>query len=188
MLKTILVALRVLLTLTILTGVIYPVVIALAAQVLFPQQANGSLVADSGTVIGSSLIGQNMNNDPRYFWPRPSASDYDPLGAGGSNLAPTSATLRDRVQQRAADFIAAHGLPAGSQIPAEMLFASASGLDPHISPEAARLQIDRVAEARGLAREIVADLVEQHIEDPQLGFLGQARVNVLMLNLSLDAL
>lgn len=149
---------------------------------------DGSLIEVDGTVIGSSLIGQNMNNDPRYFWSRPSAVGYNPLPSGGSNLSSTSAILKEAVGQRITDFLAANQLDKSTDVPAEIVFASGSGLDPHISPEAARLQIDRVAEARSLPREKVADLVEDFVESPQLGFLGQPRVNVLLLNLALDEL
>lgn len=174
-----------LMVLTVLTGVVYPLVVTLAAQIIYPAQANGSLVTVNATVVGSSLLGQ-ANSDPRYFWPRPSAISYNPLPSSGSNLGPTSATLRDLVAQRDADFRAANGVAADVILPAELLFASASGLDPHISPEAARLQVARVAEARGVPVETVAVLVEQFVEQPQLGMLGAARVNVLLLNLALD--
>ena len=187
MVKTIKPAIIMLLALTFITGVLYPLLVTLAAQTFFPAQANGSLVTVDGVVVGSSLIGQ-MNNDPRYFWPRPSATGYDPLPSGGSNLGPTSATLQELVTQRAVEFRAANGLAENIVVPADMVFASGSGLDPHISPAAARLQINRVAAARGITREQVAALVEQYVESPQFGFLGQPRVNVLLLNLALDRL
>jgi len=183
--KTLLPAARMLLVLTILTGVIYPLAITLAAQAIFPARANGSLVTQNGVVVGSALIGQD-NHDSRYFWGRPSAVNDNPLPSGGSNLGPTSDTLAAQVQQREADFRAANHVPDDVAVPADMLFASASGLDPHISPEAAQLQIGRVAAARGLSAEQVAALVTQYTEAPQLGFLGQPRVNVLLLNLALD--
>ncbi len=181
-------AFAILALLTLLTGVIYPLTVTGIAQVVFPKKSDGSLIKEEGIVVGSSLIGQNMNNDPRYFWSRPSAVGYNPLPSGGSNLSSTSATLEEAVGQRTADFRTANQLAEGTDVPAEMVFASGSGLDPHISPEAARLQIDRVAEARNLPREQVADLVEDFVESPQLGFLGQPRVNVLLLNLALDEL
>ncbi|HEX2618664.1 MAG TPA: potassium-transporting ATPase subunit KdpC [Phototrophicaceae bacterium] len=180
-------SLLILLILTIVTGVIYPLVVTAAAQVIFPAQANGSLISLNGTVVGSSLIGQ-ANGDSRYFWSRPSTIGYNPLPSSGSNQGPTSAALQAEVKQRAADFRAANNLPTEVEIPTEMLFASGSGLDPHISPEAAKLQIDRVATARGLERDQVAALVEQYTEPPQLLPLGQPRVNVLLLNIALDAL
>jgi K+-transporting ATPase ATPase C chain len=187
-------AFRMLLVLTILTGVIYPLAITLAAQVLFPVKANGSLVIIDGEVVGSELIGQ-MTDDPRYFWSRPSAVNYmqgsspEALGSSGAtNHGSTNATLVEQVAEREAAFREANGISEDVAVPAEMLHASGSGLDPNISPEAARLQIGRVAEARGLARDAVAQLVEQYVELPQLGVLGQPRVNVLLLNLALEAL
>jgi K+-transporting ATPase ATPase C chain len=173
---------------TLITGVIYPLAVTAVAQALLPLQANGSLVTRNEIIIGSALIGQNWNEDPRYFWSRPSATNYSALPSGGSNLGATSATLRASVQQRAADFRLAHDVDAATALPADLLFASASGLDPHISPEAARLQAARVAAARGLPVITVSELVEQLTETPQFGFLGQPRVNVLLLNLALDEL
>jgi potassium-transporting ATPase KdpC subunit len=186
--KTILTALRMLVVLTILTGVIYPLVVTVVAQVVFPAQANGSLQTVDGTIVGSALIGQEMNGDPRYFWSRPSSIGYNPLPSSGSNLGPTSATLAQSVEERAAAFREAHNLPDDAPVPTDMVFASGSGLDPHISPEAARLQVERVAAARGLTVEQINGLVDDAIETPQLGFLGQPRVNVLLLNLALDGL
>lgn len=176
-----------LLILTLLTGVIYPLVVTGIAQLLFPYEANGSLLGDEAQPVGSAMLGQ-ANDDPRYFWPRPSATGYGALPSGGSNLGPTSAILAEQVAQRAGQFRADNDLAADTPLPVEMLFASGSGLDPHISPTAARLQIGRVAAARGLNEAQVAALVEEHIEGPQLGFLGQPRVNVLLLNLALDDL
>ncbi len=180
-------ALLVLVILTVLTGVVYPLVVTGAAQMFFPAQANGSLVMLGGAVVGSALLGQ-ANADPRYFQPRPSATGYGTLPSGGSNLAPTSVDLAAAVAQRAADFRAANGLAADAAVPTEMLFASGSGLDPHISPDAARWQVARVAAVRGLDEAAVAALVEAHVEGPQLGIFGQPRVNVLLLNLALDEL
>ena len=180
-------ALFLLAILTLLTGVIYPLLVTGIAQLAFPRQANGSLVMAEESVVGSALLGQ-ANADPRYFQPRPSATNYGTLPSGGSNLAPTSAVLAAAVGQRAADFRAANGLSADAVLPTEILFASGSGLDPHISPDAARLQVGRVAAARGLDEATVAALVEDHVEGPQLGILGQPRLNVLLLNLALDGL
>jgi potassium-transporting ATPase KdpC subunit len=185
--KQIMPAIRMLVVLTILTGVIYPLVITLAGGIIFPAQANGSLITKDGAVVGSSLIGQ-ANDDPAYFWNRPSAINYSPLPSSGSNLGPTSAALQTAVEEHAAAVRAANNLPDDAIIPQDLLFASGSGLDPHISPEAARLQITRVAEARGLDVAQVTELVEGAIEQPQLGILGQPRVNVLLLNLALDQL
>ena len=183
-------ALVILALLTLLTGVAYPLAVTAVAQAAFPWQANGSLVRVGGLVVGSALIGQ-ANADPRYFWPRPSAIDYNPLPSGGSNQGPTSAALQQAVAARAAQLRAAHHLPASTPLPADLLFASGSGLDPDISPEAARLQIDRVAQVRQFTpaqRDALAALVERSVEPPQLGLLGQPRVNVLLLNLALDGL
>lgn len=187
-------ALAAFIALTVITGVIYPLAMTVIGQVLFPYQANGSLIVQDGQVVGSALIGQSTD-DPRYFWWRPSAvnamqgSSPDALiASGATNYGWTNATLAEQVAERAASLRAAHNLPDDAAIPADLLFASASGLDPHISPEAAALQIDRVAEARSLDRAAVAQLVAQHTEQPQLGVLGQPRVNVLLLNLALDGI
>ena len=187
-------AFRMLLVLTILTGVIYPLVVTLAAQVIFPAQANGSLVTVDDEIVGSELIGQ-ISDDPRYFWSRPSAVDYmqgsspDALGSSGAtNYGNTNATLAEQVAAHEAAFREANAIPEDMAVPVEMLYASGSGLDPHISPEAARMQIGRVAEARALSRETVVRLVEHLVEPPQFGILGQPRVNVLLLNLTLDQL
>lgn len=194
MLKLLLPAARMLLVLTMLTGIFYPLMMTLVVQVAFPAQANGSLVIVDGVTIGSSLIGQAID-DPRYFWSRPSAentmldSSLDALGSSGAtNYGSTSAALAADAAAREMDFREINNIPDNVSVPVEMLFASGSGLDPHISPDAARLQVERVAAARGLNREAIAILVEQHIEAPQLGFLGQPRVNVLLLNLALDRL
>jgi potassium-transporting ATPase KdpC subunit len=186
--QTFLPAIRVLLVLTVLTGIIYPLTMTLIAGVIFPAQVNGSLITRNGQVIGSALIGQK-SDDARYFWPRPSAIDYNPLPSGGSNQGPTSAALQSAVKDRAAAVRQANNLAADTVIPTDLLFASGSGLDPHISPDAARLQIDRVAAARGFTatqREQLAALVENSIEGPQLIVLGEPRVNVLLLNLAVD--
>lgn len=187
-------AARMLLVLTLLTGVLYPVSMTVLAQLLFPQQANGRLLTVNDQVVGSALIGQSTA-DMGYFWSRPSAVGYmqgstlaEPGTSGATNLSSTSADLAQEVAQREAAFRQAHNLPPDVAIPVEMLFASGSGLDPHISPQAARLQVGRVAQARHLPPEQVAALVEAHIEGPQIGFLGQPRVNVLVLNLALDEL
>ena len=189
-----LIGLRMLAILTLLTGVIYPIFVTLVAQVFYPDQANGSLLTRDDQVVGSALIGQ-QTDDPRYFWWRPSAVEYmqgstlDNLGSSGAtNYGWTSMLLAGEVAERQADFRQQNNVSGTVPVPNEMLFTSGSGLDPHISPEAARLQIDRVAATRGLDRETVAALVEKHVEMPQLGFLGQWRVNVLLLNLALDAL
>lgn len=196
-----------LIILTVITGVLYPLAITIASSIIFPAQASGSLQMTNGQTVGSALLGQPFSSD-KYFWGRPSASGYYGYGidaikddrgtpvpnqvafaaSGGSNQGPTNATLKQSIQERADAFRKANGLKETDPIPAEMLMASASGLDPHISPEAARLQIDRVATARGLSHEQIASLVDRYVEGPQLGLFGEPRVNVLMLNLALDQL
>lgn len=183
-------ALRMLLGLTLLTGILYPLLMTFAARAVFPRQANGSLITRNGKAAGSTLLAQKFTNDA-YFWPRPSAADYATVPSGASNKGPTAADLEAIVTDRAAAFRAAHDLAADETVPSDMLFASGSGLDPHVSPEAARLQIERVANARGFTSEQkrrLAALVEQCIEPPQLGFLGKPRVNIVLLNLALDRL
>ena len=194
MLKQTFIGLRMLAVMTILTGVLYPLAVTGIAQVLFPQQANGSLITRDDVVVGSELIGQ-QTDDPAYFWWRPSAVNYmqgsslDNLGSSGAtNAGWTNAELAAAVAERSATFRSDNLLNDDANIPADMVFASGSGLDPHISPDAAYAQVDRVAAARGLDTETVTELVDQYVESPQLGFLGEPRVNVLLLNLALDRL
>jgi len=175
---------------SIVAGVMYPVVMTIFAQTVFPKQANGSLVEQDGKLIGSALLAQQFQGS-NYFWPRPSACSYGTGGTGitassGSNLGPTSGALHTNVANNIAAFISGNNLPTNTIVPADMIFASASGLDPHISPEAARLQISRVATSRGMSEDKVKELTERFVEPPQWGFLGQARVNVLLLNVALD--
>lgn len=182
-------ALTMLVILTVLTGLVYPLAITGLAQLFFPDQANGSLIVHNGKVIGSKLIGQYFDK-PEYFWSRPSATSpfpYNAAASGGSNLGPTNPALIEAVKARVAALRAAdpgNDLP----IPVDLVTASGSGLDPHISPAAALYQVKRVARARGLDESTVQTLVTQHTEGRQFGLLGEPRVNVLELNLALDAL
>ena len=177
--KTILQALRLLILLSLLTGVAYPVAVTVAGRLIFPNEARGSIVNRYGKAVGSALLAQKFESD-RYFWPRPSAGDYATVPSGASNLGPTSEALKKAIAERRAKF--------GADAPVEMLTASGSGLDPHISPEAAVQQINRVAKARDINPERVGALVKAAIEPPQWGVFGEPRVNVLALNLRLDAL
>jgi K+-transporting ATPase ATPase C chain len=170
---------------TVITGMLYPLVITVIAQLAFHDQANGSLVVRDGKIIGSGLLAQQFQGS-NYFWPRPSAGSYATVPSGASNLGPTSGALQTNVMNYAAALRSAHNLPTNAPVPADLVFTSASGVDPHISPEAARFQIARVAAARGMSEDRVKTLVEQFIEPPQWGFLGEARVNVLLLNVALD--
>ncbi|HEY4719447.1 MAG: potassium-transporting ATPase subunit C [Deltaproteobacteria bacterium GWA2_65_63] len=166
---------------------IYPAVVWGIAQVVFPGKANGSLVKVDGKVAGSSLLGQGFTA-PKYFHPRPSAAGqgYDAAGSSGTNLGPTSRKLIGDVQQRVADYRTENGLPPDALVPVDAVTSSASGLDPHISPANANLQAGRVASARGIPKEEVLRKIRAHTEGRYLGILGEPRVNVLTLNLSLD--
>lgn len=185
--KSLIAAFRMILAMTLLTGIIYPLAMFGASQLLFPYEANGSLVYHDGKLIGSDLIAQKFTA-PEYFWPRPSAVDYNPLPSSGTNLAPTSQALLDQITARRA---VQDSLQPGVKPPDEMLLASGSGLDPHISPESAEYQIDRVARARDLSPEQLAhlqQLVKNSIEPYSAGFIGKPRINVLKLNISVDSL
>lgn len=168
---------------------LYPLVVFGISQVLFRDKANGSLITDNtGTVRGSRLLGQQFAAD-KYFHSRPSAAGngYDGTSSGGSNLGPTSQKLRDSIAQNIADYRQQNGLTTNAAVPADAVTASGSGLDPHISPENAKLQAPRVAKARGLPPEKVQALIAQHTDSADLGVLGEPGVNVLELNLALDA-
>lgn len=186
-------AFALLLALTLITGVAYPVFVTVVAQVAFPSQANGSfIVTADGRTIGSSLIGQAFSKDV-YFWGRPSAAGatdqnpagYDANSSAGSNLGPTSKVLIDRIAADVDRLKAANG---GGPVPVDLVTTSASGLDPDISPAAAEYQVARVATARSMSEDDVRAMVARHTQGPVLGFLGQPRVDVLMLNLDLDGL
>ncbi|MGA2602807.1 MAG: potassium-transporting ATPase subunit KdpC [Verrucomicrobiia bacterium] len=172
---------------TIIAGVAYPLVMTGLAQVLFHRQANGSLIERNGKVVGSELLAQQFTGD-KYFWPRPSTGSYATVPSGASNLGPTSQALQSNVTANAAAFRTGNKLPADAPVPADMVFASGSGLDPHISPEAARLQVARVAAARGITENQIKALLERFVEPPQWGIFGEPRVNVLRLNVALDEL
>jgi K+-transporting ATPase ATPase C chain len=176
------------LLLTLITGLLYPLVVTGIAQVLFPGRANGSLIVKEGRLVGSSLIGQPFS-DPKYFWGRPSSTSpypYHAAASSGSNLGPTNPVLIEAVRDRIAALKAADpDNPA--PIPVDLVTASASGLDPHISPAAAYYQAHRVAQARGMDEALVRRLIARHTLERQWAILGEARVNVLELNLELDA-
>ena len=181
--KIFITSLRILLFMTLLTGGIYPLIVTVIGQSLLVDKANGSLIRKDGRVIGSELIGQNFL-DPKYFWSRPSATDYNPLPSGGSNLGLTSKDLQAKFKERSEKY-----KNGGKQIPADLLFASASGLDPHITAEAARFQISRVVSERHLSSEQqdkLYKLINDLDEKPDYTLFGERRVNVVKLNLALD--
>lgn len=184
-------AFRMLIVMTVLTGVIYPLFVTGLALCLWPRQARGSLLTQGDHVAGSTLLAQSFA-EARYFWPRPSAGAFATVASGASNKGPTSRDLRQTAADREAAFRASlapfQTLSVDAPVPRDLLYASGSGLDPHISPEAALIQIPRVASARGLPERAVRELVDRLIEGPQLGLFGDPRVNVLMLNAALDGI
>lgn len=174
--KNIIIGLKFFMVTAFLTGLLYPLLLTLLGQLLFYDQSNGSLLSQHGQVVGSALIAQKFDQD-KYFWPRPSAVDYNPLPSGGSNLSPTSRQLQERVAK------------LKQPLPADLVYASGSGLDPHITPAAALFQVDRIAQARHLdsaGKDEIIKLVDKLTEGRDLGVLGEVRVNVLKLNAVLD--
>lgn len=185
--KNLLIAGRVLLFTTVLFGLIYPVVVTGIVQVIWPHQANGNIVNVKSQAIGSRLLAQSTTN-LKYFWPRPSAVNYQTVASGASNAAATNKNMVDAVQLRREQFAHVHQIME-DEVPAEMIFTSASGLDPHISLQSALMQVKRISQARGFNESQQAQLkaiVAKLIEPPQLGFLGNERINVLLLNTNLD--
>jgi len=188
MLRSSLQAFRALIVFTIFTGVVYPLIVTAIAQLAFRDQANGSLIGKDGKVVGSRLIGQPFS-DPKYFWSRPSATSpmpYNGASSSGSNQGPTNPALKEAVEGRVKALREAGSDPR-QPVPVDLVTASGSGLDPHISPAAAEYQLARVAKVRDLPEDKVRALVQAHTDGRQLGFLGEPVVNVLMLNLALDA-
>jgi K+-transporting ATPase ATPase C chain len=186
--QEILPGLRIKVFLTVLLGIAYPLAVTAVSQLVFPHQANGSLAISNGQVIGSTLIAQNFTR-PEYFQPRPSAAGaegYDATASGGSNYGPTNRKLMDRVKASVEKFRKENPDYKGP-LPADLVTASASGLDPHISPASAQAQVARVAQARGVTTQQAGDLVASYTERPSLGILGESRVNVFELNLALDS-
>lgn len=186
--KQLLITIKYFVAITIITGLIYPLFITLISIIVFPGKASGSLIEKDGKIIGSELIGQKFESD-KYFWSRPSAIDYNPAPSSGTNLGPTSAKLKQLYEERIKNFVEKNMITDASTIPNEMFFASASGVDPHISPLSAILQVERVAKARNFdqaKREKLIQLINSLSEKPQFGFLGNSVVNTLLLNLKLD--
>jgi len=186
--RALLIAIRMTIVLTILTGLIYPIAMVAIAHVVFPWQSSGSIATRNGNVVGSAIIGQNFAS-AQYFHSRPSAAGdkgYDASSSSGSNLGPTNKVLIDTVRKRLKDELETDPGLAAAQVPIDLVTASGSGLDPEISPAAAEIQVARVAKARGLSQDVVEQLVRQNTRGRWLGVLGEPGVNVLMLNLALD--
>lgn len=186
--KSIIFSIKAFLLFTVLTGVIYPLFVTGLAQALFHEKANGSLIKTDDRIIGSKLIGQEFDSVV-YFSSRPSAINYNPNPSGGSNYSLTNTRIKDLYHNRRSQFISANEVDSITTVPSEMLFTSASGLDPHISPEAAYLQVDRIAQTRNFSadrKQELVNLIKDQTEKPQFLFLGRERVNVLILNLKTD--
>jgi len=186
--KQILIAIKFLLIMTLLTGIIYPILITGIAQVAFPEKANGSFIKKDGKILGSKLIGQKFDSSA-YFWSRPSAIDYNTVPSGASNFGPTSIKLVSQVNERRKTFITGNNLQDTTSIPGEMLFASASGLDPHTSLEAVLLQVKRIAAVRHFnsrQEQSLHDLIMRNREKRQYAILGEERINIVQLNIGLD--
>ncbi len=184
------IAVRFILIMTFLTGLIYPFFMTGLAQLIFPEKANGSMIVKEGRNRGSLLIGQKFDSTI-YFWSRPSATGYNPVPSGASNYGPTSETLKKQVKSRRENFVSMNLLPDTATVPVEMIFASASGLDPDISPEAALMQVDRIVKSRKFdvdQRTMVINLIKTLTIEPQFHLLGEHRINVLELNMALDKL
>ena len=181
-------AFKALFILTLLTGIIYPLFITGISRLFFKHQAEGSLIISDNKVIGSELIGQKFDS-AAFFWPRPSSTDYNALPSGGSNLGPTSDKLKKLAEERVTHFKHENFLGANESVPAEMVFSSASGLDPHISPRAALLQVERICKVRNFTtteKEKLLNIIEKHTEKPQILIFGEERINILLLNLELE--
>jgi potassium-transporting ATPase KdpC subunit len=186
--QLIMIALKFLLGMIILTGIIYPLMMTGVAQVIFPEKANGSLIVKDGKLIGSRLIGQKFDSII-YFSSRPSAIDYNPVPSSGSNLGPTSDKLKMQLTERRKEFATRNSVKDSTKIPIEMLFASGSGLDPHISPEAALMQLNRVVASRNyndIQKKKILEIIQNLVENPQFSLLGEPRINVFELNLAMD--
>lgn len=186
--KTFIISLKIFFFFTTLTGIVYPLFITGIAQAVFPRKANGSIILKDGKMIGSELIAQKSDT-PIYFYSRPSAIDYNPLPSGASNFGLTNTKLKDTVNYRRKQFILINQLDSLTQVPAEMVFASGSGLDPDISSRAALLQLNRIAKARKFSntqKQQIIDLIYRLTEEPQYGLFGETRINVLLLNIELD--
>jgi K+-transporting ATPase ATPase C chain len=184
------IALKILLVMTILTGIIYPLLMTGISQAIFPAKANGSLIIKDGKILGSQLIGQKFDSSI-YFWSRPSAVDYNPIPSAASNFGPTSEKLKKQVEERRIVFASENGISDINSLPKEMIFASASGLDPHISPESVFIQVKRVSTNRNLTvkeENQLIDLIHSLTEKPQYGLFGESRINVLNLNLRTNEL